>query len=144
MIENVKLTDGKQTLEIDREKTKDYVLDTVNPGDRDTSYSTIRTHDIIGLEWDIWHKRLTNIEIVGYVVADDRDTESMELRKMRLNSFVVPQTEFNALLDGENDLTGTPGQSINFIATESIRYGKTHTENNEAFCKFQVTGLYRQ
>ena len=136
MIENVKLTDGRQTLEIDRTKTENYVLDTVNIGDRDTSYSTVRAHDIIGLEWDIWHKRLTVLEIVGWVVADERDAESMERRKMRLNRFVIPQSQFNLLIDGE--------KTIDFIATESIRYGKTHTENNSAFCKFQITGLYRQ
>ena len=88
------------------------------------------------LERDIWYKRLTSIEIVGYVIADHRDAESMERRKMRLNHFVAPERKITAVLDN--------GKCIDFIMTESVRYGATHTENNEAFCKFMITGLYRQ
>ena len=136
MIENVKLIGKNQTIELDRTKTQNYVLDTVNVGDRDTGFSTVRTHDYIGLERDIWYKRLTSIEIVGYVIADHRDAESMERRKMRLNHFVVPERKITAVLDDGNE--------IDFVITESVRYGATHTENNDAFCKFMITGLYRQ
>jgi len=136
MIENIKLIGKNQTIEIDRTRTQNYVLDTVNVGDRDTGFSTIRTHDIIGLERDIWYKRLTKVQIVGYVIADHRDAESMERRKMRLNHFVVPATELTVVMDCV--------KNIKFVVTESVRYGATHTENNDAFCKFMITGIYRQ
>jgi hypothetical protein len=136
MIENVKLTGRNQTIEIDRTKTENYVLDTVNLGDKDTSYSLVNTIGLVGVERDIWYKKLSNIEITGWVVADHRDTESMERRKMRLNHFVIPKTQINMVYDGTNE--------IDFIITESIRYGKTDKDNNEAFCKFQITGLYRR
>jgi len=136
MIENIKLIGKNQTIEIDRSKTENYVLGTVNFGEKDTSYSLVNTLDIVGVERDIWYKRLSNIEIVGWVVADHRDKESMELRKMRLNHFVVPKTQIKMVYDGNDD--------IDFVITESIRYGKSHADNNEAFCKFQITGLYRR
>jgi hypothetical protein len=143
MIENIKLIGRRQTIEIDREKTQNYVLDTVDLGERDTSYTLVNTLDIVGVERDIWYKRLSNIEITGYVIADERDAESMERRKIRLNNFVVPKTELKAIYQ-ESGNRSQKTEVIDFIVTESIRYGKTHTENNEAFCKFQITGLYRK
>jgi hypothetical protein len=136
MIENVKLTDREQTIEIGRTKTKDYVLDLVNLGDKDTSYSILNTLGIIGVERDIWYKKLSIIEITGWVVADDRDSELMARRKMRLNRFVIPNEYLHLVYDNT--------KKIDFLVTESIRYGKTHNENNEAFCKFQITGIYRR
>ena len=136
MIENIKLTSGIHSIEIDREKTQNYVLGTVNLGERDTSYSLVNTLDLVGVERDIWYKRLSLVEIVGWVVADDQDAEAMMRRKMRLNHFIVPKRQLTAILDGKEE--------IDFIVTESIRYGKTHAENNDAFCKFQITGLYRR
>ncbi|MDR0326690.1 MAG: hypothetical protein LBI05_00175 [Planctomycetaceae bacterium] len=136
MIENVKLTGRNQTIEIDRTKTTNYVLETVNLGEKDTAYSTIRTNEIIGLERDIWYKQISNIEIVGWVIADSRDAESMERRKMRFNHFVIPNTQLKMVYDGIN--------KIDIFVTESIRYGKSHAENNDAFCKFQITGVYRR
>jgi len=143
MIENVKLTSGNHTIEIDREKTVNYVLDTVNLGERDTSYSIVHTLDLVGVERDIWYKRLSVVEIVGYVIADDWDAESMVRRKIRLNHFVRPKMQIEMVYQKSED-RGQGAEKIDFIATESVRYGKTHTENNEAFCKFQITGLYRR
>ena len=135
MIENVKLTGRNQMIEIDRIKTKNYVLDTVNLGEKNTAYSLVNTIGLIGVERDIWYKKLSDIEITGWVIADDRDAESMERRKMRLNHFVIPTTQLHMVYDGIN--------TIDFIVTESIRYAKAYQDNNEAFCKFQITGLYR-
>ena len=136
MIENIKLTGKNQTIEIDRTKTKNYVLDTVNFGEKDTAYSLVQTIGLVGVERDIWYKKLSAIEITGWVVADDRDAESMQRRKMRLNRFVIPKIEMNVVCDD--------GSEIDFIVTESIRYAKSYNDNNEAFCKFQITGLYRR
>jgi hypothetical protein len=136
MIENVKLTRGNQTIEIDRVTTEDYVLDTVNFGEKDTNYTILNTLDIVGVERDIWYKKLSVIEITGWVVVDDRNYMSMARRKMRLNRFVIPKAEMKVVCDGSKE--------IDFLVTESIRYGKTHTENNEALCRFMISGLYRK
>ena len=136
MIENIKLTDFIQTIEIDQTKTQNYVLGTVDFGEKDTQYSLINTLDIVGVERDIWYKRLSDIVIIGYVIADRWDAESMERRKMLLNRFVVPKRRYRMEYDD--------GKAVDFIVTESIRYGSSHTENNDAFCKFLITGLYRR
>jgi hypothetical protein len=135
MIENVKLTFGKQTLELDRVKTQNYVLDLVNLGDKDTNYTLVNSLDVIGVEMDIWYKKLSVVEITGWVLADDKDAESMERRKMRLNELIVPKRQITMLSDDS--------EQIDFNITESIRYGTSTAENNEVFCKFKITGLYR-
>ena len=135
MIENVKIIGQRQTLEIDRTKTTDYVLDTVNIGDRNTQYSLIDTLDLVGLERDIWYKRLSAIEITGWVIQDEKDHDSLPRRKRRLNHFVVPNRGYTIEYEDK---------TFQFIATESIRYGKTTKDNNEAFCHFKITGLYRR
>ena len=135
MIENVKITGLTTTLEIDRTKTKDYVLDTVNIGNRDTQHSLINTIDLVGLERDIWYKRLSVVEITGWAIRDDRAPESLYRRKRRLNHFIVPNRQYTMVYEGK---------TLQFIATESIRYGTTIQDNNESFCHFKITGLYRQ
>ena len=135
MIENVKIIGLKTTLEMDRTKTKDYVLDTVNFGERDTQFSLIKTLGLVGLERDIWYKRLSVVEITGWAIQDDHDSESLYRRKRRLNHFVVPNRKYTMIYEGK---------TLQFIATESVRYGTTHNDNNEAFCHFKIAGLYRQ
>ena len=120
MIENVKITGLTTTLEIDRTKTNDYVLDTVNIGNRDTQYSLINTIDLVGLERDIWYKRLSVVEITGWAIRDDRDPESLYRRKRRLNHFIVPNRQYTMVYEGK---------TLQFIATESIETKSRALEN---------------
>ena len=136
MIENVKIIGLRTTLEMDRTKTENYVLNTVSVGDRGTQFSLLNTLDLIGLERDIWYKRLSVLEITGWAIRDDRDPESLYRRKRRLNHFVIPGAPFTMIADN--------GKPLEFTATESVRYGAAKSENNEAFCLFKITGLYRQ
>jgi len=136
MIENVKLYDAGQQFEFDRSQTKDYVLNTVNMGERDTTYSLRRRKGFPAWERDVWYKRMSVIEITGWVIENDREPLSLVKRKVRLNHFVTPNQYMNALCDN-----GTP---LLFLVTESIRYGITESDNNGAFCKFQISGVYRQ
>ena len=133
MIENVKITGHNQILEMDRTKTPDYVLDTVDFGERDTQYSLVNTIGLIGLERDIWFKRLSAVVITGWVIRNDRDVTSLQRCKRRLNHFVIPNRQYTIQCDSAD--------IIQFLATESIRYGTSESDNNEAFCKFQITGV---
>jgi hypothetical protein len=134
MIENVKIIGANQTIEIDRTKTVNYVLDTVFLGNKDTNYTLINTIDLLGVERDVWYKKLCDVEINGWAIEDYKDKESMTRRKVRLNRFIIPKTQMTLICDD-----GTP---LPFWVTQSVRYGTTEQDNNSAFCKFQIVGLY--
>jgi hypothetical protein len=146
MWDNVRLTVIDETVDesellIDRTATVDYVLDIVDFGVQDTKYSLVNKKDIIGLEKDVWYKSLSVATITGWAVNDDRAGFMLSERKMFLNRFVVPKRKL--LVEAVNPVRRMKSRCEIFL-TQSIRYGTNENENNDAFCRFMITGVYRQ
>jgi hypothetical protein len=144
MIENVRLTIGSQILEIDRTRTEDYVLDTVNFGDRDVQFLLRKLKNSPSFDFTSLYKRISVLEITGWVVCDERVPGSLAQRKTRLNNLIIPNTVITLQCSNENGIAPNPMLFGMCRLTESIRYGTTESDNNEAFCKFLIAGVYRQ
>ena len=140
MIENIKLIGENTTIEMDRTKTDDFVLDIVDIGSDDTNYKLVNSIDVVGVEMDIWYHTISTITITGFVLNGGKGENSLARRKMLLNRFVVPNRKIKFV--SKNEITQKLTE-LEFIVSQSVRYGTTEQTNNEEFCGFMITGKHR-
>lgn len=105
----------------------DYVLESVDWGEVESSVKGTVYMDQIGEEVMNTNLRPRDIFIVGWVVANSEI--QMKQRKNFLNKLVNPLYDLD-IVYGEYLLKTKPDNSI--------KYGKTEQENNEILCRFSI------
>ena len=131
MVERIILRKVKnsQELVLDMVSTPDYVLKSVDWGTIQSSHHTYKYVNQVGVTISGTSLETRPITIEGWVVAQT-DTLMTSLKR-KLNGFVNPQDAIDLIY---NDYV------IRFIPDETVKYANTREENNDAFCKFIITG----
>lgn len=131
MVERIVLRKVKnqEELVLDMVSTPDYILKSVDWGSIKGTHHSYKYVNQVGesIESTSLGSRPVNIE--GWIVAQDE--KHMTTLKRRLNSFVNPQEAITLFYSD---------YKINFVPNETVKYSIGSAENNEIFCKFQITG----
>lgn len=131
MVERIVLRKVKnsQELVLDMVSTPDYVLKSVDWGTIQSTHHTYKYVNQVGVTISGTSLETRSIAIEGWVVAQ---TEAlMTSLKKKLNGFVNPQDAIDLIY---KDYT------IRFLPDETVKYAVEYNENNDAFCKFIITG----
>ena len=131
MVERIVLRRLKNSEELilDMVSTPDYILKSV---DWDTIKATHHSYKYVNQVGEsIANTSLGTrpITIEGWIVAQNEN--HMSTLKKKLNYFVNPQETIEMLYNN---------YTINFVPDESVKYSINTAENNEIFCKFQISG----
>lgn len=116
-------------LALDMVSTPDFILKSVDWGVVKGTHHSYKYVNQIGVSIMNTSLGTRDIKIEGWIIAENE--ANMTFRKKALNSFVNPQEELELIYDS---------YSIRFKPDESVKYSITFAENNDAFCKFQITG----
>lgn len=133
MVENIILTNKvtDAVLELDVTTSPYYILESVDWGQIGCNHHSYKYVNQIGvLVTGTTLEARENIEIVGWVIA--KTELEMDRRKKMLNGFVNPQW-FIELKYKE--------YILDFLPSNTIKYGKNIAENNELMCKFKINGM---
>ena len=131
MVERIVLTKLKNSEELilDMVSTPDYILESVDWGTIKGTHHSYKYVNQVGESITNTSLGTRPIVIKGWIVANNEN--NMTLLKKKLNAFINPQ-EMIEILYSE--------YTINFVPDESVRYSISSAENNEIFCKFQISG----
>ena len=131
MVERIILKKVKDSEELilDMVSTPEYVLKSVDWGTIKSTHHTYKYVNQVGVTISGTSLETRPIIIEGWIVAQSES--QMTLLKGKLNSFINPQ---NAI-----DLYYSK-YMIRFIPDETVKYANDYSENNDAFCKFIITG----
>jgi len=84
---------------------------------------------------------MSTATITGWVLNDDWNDTLLAQRKMELNRLIEPNKR---MIVEAGNVNRNVQASCEILLTQSIRYGTNEKENNDEFCKFLITGVYRQ
>lgn len=131
MVEAIKLinTTTRDSIDIDRDTTPDYVLESVDWGTIEGTHHTYKFVNQIGDSVENVTLGTRDVEIIGWVIGETE--QDMNFRKRKLNMFVNPQQMLELYY---NDYL------LTFYPESSIKYSKTTKENNEFMTKFKIDG----
>lgn len=131
MVERIILRNVRNSEELilDMVSTPDYILKSVDWGVIKGTHHSYKYVNQVGASITNTSLAMRNITIEGWIVAKNQD--HMTALKRNLNSFVNPQ-EAITLLYSE--------YKIDFVPDETVKYSLNVAENNDVFCKFQITG----
>lgn len=131
MVERIALKKlrNSEELILDMVSTPDYILKSVDWGTVPGTHHSYKYVNQVGVSITNTSLEPRPILIEGWVVA--RDEKQMSYLKRKLNAFVNPQETFALIY---SDYT------INFVPDETVKYSISVAENNEYFCKFQISG----
>ena len=120
---------NSQELVLDMVSTPDYVLKSVDWGTIQGTHRTYKYVNQVGATISGTSLETRPITIEGWVVAQSEVL--MTKLKNKLNGFVNPQDAIDLIY---KDYT------IRFLPDETVKYAVEYNENNDAFCKFIITG----
>ena len=131
MVEKITLRKVKnfEELVLDMVSTPDYILKSVDWGTIKGTHHSYKYVNQIGESVTNTSLGPRQITIEGWVVAENES--NMTMLKRKLNSFVNPKEAIDLLYNN---------YTINFLPDESVKYSIATAENNEFFCKFQISG----
>ncbi len=132
MVERIVLKKVKNSEELilDMVSTPEYVLKSVDWGTIQGSHHSYKYVNQIGITIAGTSLETRPITIEGWIVASN--PERMTLLKKKLNNFVNPQDAIDLYYSD---------YMIRFIPDETIKYATSESENNDAFCKFIISGI---
>lgn len=131
MVERIilKKVKNSEELVLDMVSTPEYVLKSVDWGTIKSTHQSYKYVNQVGVTISNTSLESRSITIEGWIVA--ANSIHMDNLKKKLNSFVNPQDAIE-LYYGK--------YMIQFIPDETVKYANGHSENNDAFCKFIITG----
>lgn len=131
MVERIILKKVKNSEELilDMVSTPEYVLKSVNWGTIQGTHHSYKYVNQVGITISGTSLETRPISIEGWVVASN--PIRMDILKKKLNNFVNPQDAIDLYYSD---------YMIRFIPDETIKYATENDENNDAFCKFIITG----
>ena len=132
MVERIvlrKVKNSKQ-LELDMVSTPNYVLKSVDWGTVKGTHHSYKYVNQVGVTVTNTSLDTRDISIEGWIVAEN-ETQMTYLKSV-LNEFVNPQEEIDLIYSD---------YVIRFKPDESVKYSVSFSENNDAFCKFQISGM---
>lgn len=132
MVERIILKKVKNSEELilDMVSTPDYVLKLVDWGTIKSTHHTYKYVNQVGATISGTSLETRPITIEGWIVANDENR--MTTLKNKLNSFINPQDAIDLYYSK---------YMIRFIPEETVKYANDYSENNDAFCKFIITGI---
>lgn len=132
MVERIILKKVKNSDELilDMVSTPEYVLKSVDWGTIKSTHHTYKYVNQVGVTVSGTSLETRPITIEGWIVASN--PLRMDILKRKLNGFVNPQDAI--------DLHYSK-YMIRFIPDETVKYAIDKSENNDAFCKFSITGI---
>ena len=131
MVERIVLRKVKNSEELilDMVSTPDYILKSVDWGTIKGTHHSYKYVNQIGESIENTTLGTRPITIEGWIVA--KNESHMTTLKGKLNSFVNPQEMLEMFYSN---------YTISFAPDESVKYSLSSAENNEIFCKFQISG----
>lgn len=131
MVERIVLRRVKSLdeLTLDMVSTPDYILKSVDWGTIKGTHHSSKYVNQIGESITSTSLGTRPITIEGWIVAENES--HMTTLKRRLNSYINPQEAIDIFYSN---------YTIQFVPDESVKYSIGAAENNEIFCKFQITG----
>lgn len=131
MVERIILKKVKNSEELilDMVSTPEYVLKSVDWGTIKGTHRTYKYVNQVGVTISGTSLETRPVSIEGWIVASS--PIRMNILKNKLNSFVNPQDAIDLYYDK---------YMIRFIPDETVKYAIDNSENNDAFCKFIITG----
>ena len=131
MVERIilKKVKNSQELILDMVSTPDYILKSVDWGTIFGTHHTYKYVNQVGVTISGTSLETRQVTIEGWIVAHNEVL--MTQLKRNLNGFVNPQDAIDLFY---NDYV------IRFIPDETVKYAVDMAENNDAFCKFIITG----
>ena len=133
MVESIKIQDidTGEELEMDKLTTTDYILDYADWAQASVNYGTSQYINQIGVTVISTSYKSRNIDISGFIIADTEQEMTNRIRK--LNGFFVPMHEYLVIYKEFQ---------IKMRIDSSVRYTNTdETNNNEAICRFKISGM---
>jgi len=131
MVERIILKKVKNSEELilDMVSTPEYILKSVDWGTIKSTHHTYKYVNQVGVTVSGTSLETRPITIEGWIVANNK--ARMTILKKKLNSFINPQEAIDLYYSD---------YMIRFIPDETVKYANTQSENNDAFCKFVITG----
>lgn len=131
MVERIILKRVKDSKELilDMVSTPDYILKSVDWGTIRGTHHSYKYVNQVGVTITGTSLETRPVSIEGWVVATS--PVQMDILKKKLNSFVNPQDAIDLYYNE---------YLIRFIPDETVKYASGKAENNDAFCKFIITG----
>lgn len=131
MVERIILKKVKnlQELVLDMVSTPEYVLKSVDWGTIRGTHHKYKYINQVGVTVTGTSLETRPITIEGWIVASS--PMRMDVLKRKLNGFINPQDAIDLYYDE---------YMIRFIPDETVKYAISESENNDAFCKFTITG----
>lgn len=131
MVERIVLrrTKNSEELILDMVSTPDYILKLVDWGTISGTHHSYKYVNQIGESIANTSLGTRPILIEGWIVA--KTEKDMTELKRKLNSFINPREGITLFYSN---------YKIEFIPNETVRYSIERIENNDAFCKFQISG----
>ena len=131
MVERITLkrTKNSEELILDMVSTPDYILKSVDWGTIKGTHHSYKYVNQVGESITNTSLEPRPVTIEGWIVAESES--HMTTLKRKLNSFVNPQEPIDLFY---SDYT------IQFVPDETVKYSINAAENNEIFCKFQISG----
>ena len=131
MVERIVLKRVKnlEELVLDMVSTPDYILKSVDWGTIKGTHHSYKYVNQIGESITNTSLGTRPITIEGWIVAQNKN--HMTSLKAKLNSFVNPQESIDLFYSN---------YVIRFVPDETVKYSTTSAENNDVFCKFQISG----
>jgi hypothetical protein len=131
MVERIILKKVKNSKELvlDMVSTPEYVLKQVDWGTIKGTHHSYKYVNQVGVTISGTSLETRPVSIEGWIVA--LNPARMDILKKQLNSFINPQDAIDLYYDE---------YVIRFIPDETVKYAIDSSENNDAFCKFMITG----
>lgn len=120
---------NSEELTLDMVSTPDYILKSVDWGIIKGTHHSYKYVNQVGESIENTSLGTRPITIEGWVVAQTE--RYMSTLKRKLNSFINPQEAVNLFYED---------YVITFCPDETVKYSLAYAENNEVFCKFQISG----
>lgn len=100
MVENIILvnTRTKDTLELDKVSTPDYILESVDWTQVTSTHSTYKFVNQIGDSLEDVNLGTREISIIGWVIAEEE--KEMDVKKRKLNMFINPTQQMECYYKG--------------------------------------------
>lgn len=120
---------NQEELVLDTVSTPDFILKSVDWGSIKGTHHSYKYVNQVGESITNTSLGTRPITIDGWIVAQDE--ADMTFLKRKLNSFVNPQEAIDLFYSE---------YVIRFVPDETVKYSVSVAENNEVFCKFQISG----
>lgn len=132
MVERIILTNQTtgQVLTLDKTKTIEYILDSVDWGQIQSTHHSYKFLNQVGVYVEGTTLETRDISVTGWIV--ERNEEQMTVQKRWINAFVNPMQKM---------LLSYSKYVIEFLPYTSVKYSVIYPENNELICKFKIDGL---